>query len=141
VRDRRSGRPLLREEASLWLADSDDSLRVAKDNMRLANYHVAAFYLHSAVEKALKAAIITLRRKTPVKTHSLKRLHSEVADEVALSEEQVDFLGELTPASQISRYVDAALAVPRDVYSRRLVTRYLTLTEPILRSIRRSLRG
>jgi len=140
VKTHRSGKPLLREEAVLWLADSDDSLKVAKDNLRLGNYHVTAFYLHSAVEKALKAAIIALRRKTPIKTHNLKRLYSDVTDEIRLTEEQADFLGELTPASQISRYVDVALGMPRDIYSRRLVTRYLAITESILRLIRRALK-
>lgn len=72
MKTRRSRKTLLREEAVLWLADSDDSLKVAKDNLRLGNYHVTAFYLHSAVEKALKAAVIALRRKTPIKTHNLK---------------------------------------------------------------------
>jgi len=133
--------PLLRDEALLWITDSDDSLKVARDNLRLDNYHVTAFYLHSAVEKALKAAMIALRRKAPLKTHNLKRLYSEVADRISLTEEQVDFLGELTPASQISRYVDVALGIPRDVYSRRLVTRYLAMAVPILKSIRRVLRG
>ena len=95
---------------------------------------------HSAVEKALKAAIIALRRKTPIKTHNLKRLYSEVSRQIDLTEGQVDFLGELTPASQISRYVDVALGIPRDIYSRRLVTRYLVTAIPILKSIRRALR-
>lgn len=138
---RRSDKAYIREEVSLWLADAEDSLKVAKDNLRLGNYHVTAFYLHSALEKAFKAAIIALRKKTPIKTHNLKRLCSEVDDQITLTQKQVDFLGELTPASQTSRYVDAALGIPRDVYSRRLVSRYLSMTEPILNKIRRPIKG
>jgi len=51
----------LRDEVDLWLKDSDDSLKVAKDNMALGNYYVAALYTHQVVEKALKAAIIALK--------------------------------------------------------------------------------
>jgi len=46
----------LMDEVDLWLRDSDDSLKVARDNMALGNYHVAVLYTHQAVEKALKVA-------------------------------------------------------------------------------------
>ncbi|MGQ9515013.1 MAG: HEPN domain-containing protein [Thermoproteota archaeon] len=115
-------------------------MRVTKDNLKLGNYHVTYFYLHSSVEKALKAAIIAIRKKAYIKTHNLKRLHSEVDDSIVLSKEQIDFLGEPTPASQISRYVDVALGIPREIYSHLLVTRYLKMAEPILKSMRRTLK-
>jgi HEPN domain-containing protein len=132
-------RAVQRNEVRLWLEDSADSWKVAQQNFELGNYHVAAFYTHAAVEKILKAAIIAFRRRAPMKTHNLKELHSEVADEVELSEEQQDFLGELTPAAQIARYVDAATAVPRDIYSKRLAERYLTAAQPILEAVKRRL--
>lgn len=89
----------------------------------------------------MKAAVIALKRKTPIKTHNLKRLYSEVAEEIALTDEQVDFLAELTPASQTSRYVDAAVGIPREIYSSRLLRRYSTMAIPIFKKIRGSLRG
>jgi len=130
-----------RDEVRLWLEDSDDSWKVAQQNFKLGNYHIAAFYTHAAVEKILKAAIIAFRRKAPMKTHNLKALHSEVADEVELSEEQQDFLGELTPAAQIAKYVDAATVVPRDIYSKRLAERYLTAAQPILKTAKKRLQS
>ncbi len=130
---------LEREEVRLWLADSEDCVKVAQQNFELGNYHVAAFFVHSALERALKAAVVAFREKTPPKTHNLKRLHFDVKDRVKLSQEQVDFLGEITPASQTARYVDAAMALPREVYSKTLVQRYLSSAKPILRTIRRRL--
>lgn len=130
-----------RDEVRLWLADSDDSIKVAKQNFELGNYHVAAFFVHSAVERALKAAIIALKLRTPPKTHNLKQLYLEVVDQIELSEEQVDFLAELTPASQTTRYVDISMALPRDIYSRRLVKRYFSSSRPILGAIRRRLKA
>jgi HEPN domain-containing protein len=134
-------RNLEREEVRLWLADSEDCLKVAEQNFELENYHVAAFFVHSALERALKAAVAAFRQKAPPKTHNLKRLYSEVADQVRLRREQVDFLGDITPASQTSRYVDVAMALPREVYSKTLVERYLSSAKPVLGVIRRRLRA
>lgn len=133
---REQSRPL-RDEVKLWLADSDDSVKVARDNLALGNYHVTAFYTHQAVEKALKAAIIALKNKTAPKTHSLKLLHSEVADEIPLTGQQKDFLGELTPAAQVARYVDVAVGLPREIYSKRLVEEYLEKALPIIDATRK----
>jgi len=129
-----------RGEVKLWMADSDDSIKVAKDNFALGNYHVSAFYTHQAVEKALKAAIIAFKHKIPLKTHSLKDLHLEVADEVVLTDEQKDFLGELTPASQVARYVDVAVGLPREAYSKRLAEEYLNKALPIIDAVKTHMR-
>ncbi len=132
---------LEREEVRLWLADSDDCINVAQQNFELGNYHVAAFFIHSGLERALKAAVVAFREKAPPKSHNLKRLYVEVAGQVELSREQIDFLGEITPASQTARYVDAAMGLPRDVYSKKLVERYLSSARPILHIIKRRLRA
>ncbi len=132
---------LEREDVRLWLADADDCMKVAEQNFELGNYHVAAFFVHSALERALKAAVVAFRQKVPPKTHNLKRLYFEVEGQVRLSQEQIDFLGEVTPASQTARYVDAAMALPREVYPKTLVMRYLSSAKPILNIIKRRLRA
>ncbi len=132
---------LEREDVRLWLADADDCMKVAEQNFELGNYHVAAFFVHSAMERALKAAVVAFRQKVPPKTHNLKRLYFEVRDQFRLSPEQVDFLAEATPASQTARYVDAAMALPREVYPKTLVERYLSSAKPILNIIKRRLRA
>jgi HEPN domain-containing protein len=53
-----------------------------------------------------------------------------------LSDEQKDFLGELTPASQLARYVDVAVGLPRDIYSKRLVEEYLNKALPIIDTVK-----
>jgi len=42
----------------------------------------AALYTHQTVEKALKAAIIALKRRMPPKIHVLDELYDEISDEV-----------------------------------------------------------
>ncbi len=128
-----------RVEVHLWLDDSDDCFKVAQQNFELGNYHVAAFYIHSSLERALKAAVVAYRQKVPPRTHNLKALYSEVAEQVGLSQKQVDFLGEITPVSQTARYVDVSMALPREVYSKKLVERYLSSAKPILGILKRRL--
>ena len=130
-----SRRPL-RNEVDLWLKDLEDTLKVAKDNFALGNYHVAAFYTHQAVEKALKAAIIALKHKSPLKTHRLRLLYSEVASEVTLTIEQLRFLGELTPVARRARYTDAAQGLPSEIYTREIVIEYMEKAPPILEVIK-----
>jgi hypothetical protein len=50
VYDPPKGSRPLRDEVRLWLADSHDSVKVARDNLAMGNYHVTAFYTHQAVE-------------------------------------------------------------------------------------------
>jgi len=127
----------LRSEVELWLEDSDDSLKVARDNLALRNYHIAAFYTHQAVEKALKAAVIAFKREMPPKIHVWDKLYDELSANVSLTEEQKDFLVELTPTYQVSRYVDAAGRLPRDAYTKRLAERYLENALPIIDAVRK----
>jgi len=129
--------PALRSEVKLWLEDSDDSLKVARDNLTSGNYHMAAFCIHQSVEKALKAAIIALKKEMPPKIHVLDELYDEVSAEVSLTEEQRDFLVELTPTYQVSRYVNAAGRLPRNAYTRRLAERYLENALPILDAVKK----
>jgi len=128
--------PPLRDEVKLWLADSDDSMKVARDNLSLGNYHVVAFYTHQAVEKALKAAIVALEHKAPPKTHRLRLLYSEVAAEVPLTAEQARFLGELTPVARRARYVDVAPGLPSEIYTKEIVDQYMEKALPIIDTIK-----
>ena len=125
-----------RNEVNLWLKDLDDTLKVASDNFTLGNYHVAAFYTHQAVEKALKAVIIALKHKAPPKTHRLRLLYSEVATEVPLTAEQLRFLGELTPVARRARYVDVAPGLPSEIYTKEIVDQYMKKALPILDAIK-----
>ncbi|MEM3004973.1 MAG: hypothetical protein QXK96_06740 [Candidatus Bathyarchaeia archaeon] len=59
----------------------------------------------------------------PAKARNLRQLYSEVSSIFKLNREEKDFLGELTPTSQIARYVDVAVTLPREIYSRRIAER------------------
>ena len=118
------------------LKDLDYTLDAAKENMGIGLYVVAAFYLHLAVEKALKATIISLKNKTPAKTHRLQRLYSEIADKVLLTEKQVEFLEELTPVATKARYADIEFVAPSEIYTKELVQEYMEKALPIIKKLK-----
>jgi HEPN domain-containing protein len=58
------------EYIQLWLKDLDDSLRMLEKVVNCEAYPVVAFWLHLTVEKALKAAIVVLKKVAPPKEHN-----------------------------------------------------------------------
>jgi HEPN domain-containing protein len=124
------------EYVQLWLKDIDDSLRMLEKVVNCEAYPVVAFWLHLTVEKALKAAIVVLKKVAPPKVHNLVELHSKIADEVELTEEQIRFLRQLTLAVRETRYFDATLELPSEIYTKAVVEDFMTKALPILKVIK-----
>lgn len=124
----------MREGTRLWFEDAEDSFGTAKDNLRLKRYNVVAF-CQQALEKALKGSVLLFRKRLPPKTHNLKEVHRRAQKEIPLSPEDVEFLGLITPHYATTRYVDAALALPRDVYNEAFARECLERTGRVLERI------
>lgn len=103
-------------------------------------YPVVAFWLHLTVEKSLKAAIVVLKKAAPPKVHNLVELHSKIADEVELTEEQIRFLRQLSLAVRETRYFDATLELPSEIYTKTVVDEFMTKACPSSKLLRKGLR-
>jgi HEPN domain-containing protein len=68
------------------------------------------FYLHLAIEKALKAHIVKRTKNLPPKTHNLLVL-AEIG-EVQMSREQIDFCGRINRYNIEARYPNLAVPAP-----------------------------
>ena len=99
-------------------------------------YPVVAFWLHLTVEKSLKAAIIVLKKESPPKIHNLVELHSKIANDVKLDDEQIRFLRQLTLAVRETRYFDATLELPSEIYTKAVVDEFMAKALPILKVIK-----
>jgi len=126
----------LREDVQLRLKSLEYTVDVAKRNFEMSLYVPAAFYVHLAVEKALKTAIIALCNELPEKTHRLQRLYGKIANEVPLTEEQIAFLEELTPVVSRARYEDIELADPSEIYTEAVVKRFIDNALPIIEKLK-----
>ena len=124
------------EYIQLWLKDMDDSLGMLKKVVDCEAYPVVVFWLHLTVEKALKAAIVVLKKTAPPKVHNLVELHSKIADEIELTEEQIRFLRQLTLAARYTRYFDATLELPSEIYTEAVVDEFMTKALPVIKAIK-----
>ena len=131
---------LTRASVDLWLKDLDYTKNKAIEFMKLAHFDTAALYTHMAVEKSLKAAIVAFVRKEPPKTHNLKRLYSEIAGHIQLTDEQIAFLDELTPAVSKTRYMDVTLELADEIYTEDIVSEYIKKAVPIIDLIKRCIK-
>lgn len=129
----------MREEALKWLEQAVEDLSTAEDLLRVGRYHAAAFYSHQAAEKALKALLID--RGKAVRTHDLIQLLDVIERELGLDVSSLrEDARKLTVHYVVSRYPDAANAVPARLYSRQDAEDLYSRAKRILEWTRQNLR-
>jgi HEPN domain-containing protein len=85
--------------AQHWYQQAVHDLEMARRNLTVEGYDVAAFLAHQAVEKLLKAAFALEGRPVP-RTHHL----DEMASQLGLPDELQDALLDLTSDYAVARY-------------------------------------
>lgn len=126
----------MRPEAEEWLRAAEDDLEDARILLRAGRYAGAAFHAHQAAEKALKAAIVELRRELPPHIHNLVRL----ADILGIRDEEIlEALRRLNPHYRVARYPDAANGVPMEVYSEAIASELVLLAERVVSWVREAI--
>ncbi len=126
----------MREEAREWLRAAEDDLLDAQILLRNGRYAAAAFHAHQAAEKALKAAIVEVRRVLPPKIHNLIRLASILGTE---DPEILDILRRLNPHYRVARYPDAANGIPSEVYSESISAELVEYAERVVAWVKKLL--
>ena len=129
----------VRPEALEWLRAAEDDLEDARTLLRAGRYAGAAFHARQAAEKALKVAIIELRREVPLRLHNnLVALAGHLGVE---DEEIVEALRRLNPHYLVARYPDAANGVPMEVYSERIAGELVALAERVVSWVKARILG
>jgi HEPN domain-containing protein len=107
----------------------------ARKLLELEQYDTAAFYIHLAVEKALKTAIVALKHDEPPKVHNLVQLHGKILDTIVLSDQQIRFLRRLTTATFETKYSDVSFRRPDEIYTEEIVKKYFESAQQIIERI------
>lgn len=102
----------MRPEIARLLKQADRDLENARKNLTIQAYEVAAFLSQQAVEKYLKGAWVIAKKEPAPHTHAL----TELGDGLGVPADLRRHLADLTSDYTISRYPDAANAVPYELY-------------------------
>lgn len=102
----------MRREIERLLKQADRDLDNARKNLGIEAYEVAAFLAQQGVEKYLKGLWVLTKKEPAPDTHALTELDDGLGVPVDLRRH----LADLTPDYTVSRYPDAANAVPYELY-------------------------
>lgn len=125
---------LVREEVRNLLEQAEEDLETARVNGEHGRYYAAAFFAQQAAEKGLKALYLLTRRE-PIFTHDLSKIAERLGAPMEIREDALD----LTPEYIITRYPNAANAVPAKLYTKRKAEASLERAQRIMAWIKTSL--
>lgn len=116
-----------RQIAQRWYKQAVHDLEMARRNLAIEGYDVAAFLVHQSVEKLLKAGF-ALEGKTVPRTHNL----DEMAAQLGFPDNLCDEILELTSDYAVARYPDVASGVPYELYSEEIAAAKIEIAEKVL---------
>jgi len=91
-----------------WLGTAAEDWQVAQHLFESGDYTYSLFFGHLYLEKVLKAIVVQRTKSHAPFTHNLLRLAEK--SELPLTEEQKDFLDQVTTYNLEARYPDEKLA-------------------------------
>lgn len=124
----------MRKEAELWRDDALYDLDCARDMLEKGRWNYVVWLARQAVEKMLKACYPALLGKPTPLGHNLLSLAEEVFGE-GLPGRIREHLSFLNPHYVATRYVNAALGKPSDIYDEGLATEAVRRAEEVLQWI------
>jgi HEPN domain-containing protein len=127
----------MRPEVWRLLKQADRDLENAQRIISIGAYEVAAFLVQQGVEKYLKAAWVVRKREPAPHTHSL----TELGDGLGTPVEIRRHLADLTPDYTVSRYPDAANAVPYELYDETTAQAKLQNAQEVIAWLKRLIAG
>ena len=127
---------MIKDEAiKYWLNQSEKDIQTAKDLYRLDHYDWSLFVWHLAIEKILKAKIVSLDKKITY-THDLSRLAKE--GNLPLNEELVSQLNEITTFNIEARYDDYKLSFYNKA-TKEYTKKWIKICEEIYQFVKKSI--
>ncbi len=125
----------MRPEIERLLKQADRDLDNARKNLTIRAYEVAAFLAQQAVEKYLKGAWVLTKKEPAPHTHAL----TELGDGLGVPTDLRRHLADLTPDYTVSRYPDAANAVPYELYDESTARTKIQNAEAVIAWLRRKI--
>ena len=120
---------MMRQEAINWFEEARVNLRRAERDLEQGDYARCCFAAHQAIESAMKALILGLKRQRPLRSHDLTDLYRELADLELPVEE-----GRLADVSQyyVTRYPNAGIQRPSISFTSYQAQRAMELAQEVI---------
>lgn len=118
----------MRKETKNWLEQSRDDFEKAKILFNSGHFDGSSFYCQQAVEKALKALIMSRSKERSVDGHSLIHL-GKLAK---APQSYFSGLKKLSPQYFISRYPDVTEDVPYELYDADMAEEFMDIARDML---------
>lgn len=125
----------MRKEVEHWWLQALKDLDSAQKNLNIEEHHLAAFLCQQSVEKALKALYMHRFKESPGATHSLIFLGKKTG----IPEEHHNGLRRLSPDFVITRYPNAAQAVPYELYDEKIAAERIGIARKVIEWVRQEL--
>lgn len=125
----------MRREIERLLKQADRDLENAAKNLGIDAYEVAAFLAQQAVEKYLKGVWVIVKKEPAPHTHAL----TELGDGLGVPGDLRRHLADLTSDYTVSRYPDAANAVPYELYDDVIARAKVTNAEAVIAWLRETI--
>jgi len=125
----------MRREIERLLKQADRDLDNARKNLTIEAYEVTAFLAEQAVEKYLKAAWVVAKKEPAPHTHAL----TELGQGLDVPTDLRRHLADLTLDYTVSRYPDAANAVPYELYDEQTARAKVETAQAVIAWLRRKI--
>ena len=130
---------VVREEALDWLEEAAVDLQRAERLLEMGDHSLSCYLSQQAIEKALKAVMMGVKRRRPPHVHDLTALYSEVRDITPLPEDIEDRLAEISQYYVTARYPNAGLRRPSRSFTKGQAERALEAARRVVEEARRAL--
>lgn len=126
----------MNKEVEVWLKQGLYDFDSAKINLNNKRYSTAAFLIQQAVEKCLKSSFLFEKKGLVPQPHSLIYLSKNTS----LPDKYAKFLRILTPKFIDTRYPDASIGVPYEMYGKEDVDDLMKNAEELISWIKKRIR-
>jgi HEPN domain-containing protein len=131
---------MIRREIFDWLEEAKEELKTSEQLHSLGRYAHSCFHAQQAVEKALKAAILYVKRIVH-RSHDLLELYEEVRNVLKFSQTLEEGLPELSAYYTQSRYPNAGLRRPSTEIGKPQAERSLNVARGVIEVVARYITG
>lgn len=125
---------MIRREVFDWLEEAEEELKTSEQLHGLGRYAHSCFHAQQAAEKALKAAILYVKR-TVHRSHDLLELYEEVKNTLKFSRALEEGLPELSAYYTRSRYPNAGLRRPSTEIGKPQAERSLNVARGVIKVV------